>query len=134
MFGNGPEKKKSTMIEMEDHLRERAVDKARAVAAIEETIDIIAGNDREPDLWERFYLVEAIGALFRGGYGLAVVDAELALTPVAERSPRPHLLADPLYERCNLTTLKAALGEARAEPLRAFQHFGPIVFTNQNAK
>ncbi|MBR0967088.1 hypothetical protein JQ554_28100 [Bradyrhizobium diazoefficiens] len=121
------------MAELEGHLRERALEKARAVGAIEDLFDAIASHDREPDLWERFYLVEAIGALFRGGYRLAEVDAVLALTPVAERSPNSHLLTDPIYQH-DLTALKAAFDLAQAEPVRAFQHFGPIVFTNSSGK
>lgn len=38
-----------------------------------------------------------------------------------------------IYEH-DLTSLKAAFDLARAEPVRAFQHFGPIVFTNPSGK
>jgi hypothetical protein len=118
------------MAATEDHLRKRTEERASAVAAVEAVIEMIA-RDREPDLWERVFLVQAIGALFRGIYSLAIVDAQLALTPVAERSPRPNLPTDPFFERCDLKTLRAALDEARAEPLRAHPHFGPVIFTDQ---
>jgi hypothetical protein len=115
----------------DDHLREREQEKARAAQAIEGAIATIERDGRDPDLWERVFLAQAIAMLFRGGYTLAAVDAQLALTPVAERSPRPHLPSEPFYDRCDLPTLKAALGEALAEPVRAFAQLGPIIFTGQ---
>jgi hypothetical protein len=119
------------MGETEDRLREREQEKAQAVEAIANAIAIIEGDGRPTDLWEKVFLVQGIGMLFRGGYSLATVNAQLALTPVAERSPKPHLPSDPFYDRCDLSLLKAALEEARAEPVREFPQLGPIIFTGQ---
>jgi hypothetical protein len=116
-----------------DRLRERKQERAQAVEAIEHAIATIERDGRDPDLWERVFLVQAIGMLFRGGYSLAAVDAQLVLTPVVERSPRPHLPSDPFYDRCTLPIVKAALAEALAEPVREFAQLGPIIFTDQRS-
>jgi hypothetical protein len=122
------------MVDMDRHLLKRGEEKARAVAAIEGALKAIESEEREPDLWERVFLVQAVGALFRGIYSLGVVDAHLALTPMAERSRDAHLPDDPFFERYDLKTLRAALDEARAEPLRAHPHFGPVIFVDQDGK
>ena len=106
-------------------LRRREQEKNEAVTAIEITLSTVEKEQREPDHWERAFLVQAIDMLFRGAYGLATVDAELALTPLTERSSKPNLPSDPLFERL----LREALREAEAEPLRTWPAFGPVVFT-----
>ena len=117
------------MGETDDHLRVREQEKAQAVEAIANALAIIEGDGRHPDLWEKVFLVQAIGMLFRGGYSLAAVDAQLALTPAPERSPTAHLPSDLFYDRCDLSLLNAAFVEARAEPVRAFPQLGPLIFT-----
>jgi hypothetical protein len=113
---------------MADHRSEREQERAEAVAAIEGALATIEGQGREPDQWERTFLVQAISWLFRGGYRLAVVDADLALTPPHERSRASNLRPDPFLDRCNIALLRQAYQEAAAEPLRDFPAFGPIRF------
>jgi hypothetical protein len=74
-------------------------------------------------------LVEAIGALFHGVYGMVPVDVRMAMVPPNERSPDSLLPVDPFYQRCTLPLLRRALREAAAEPVRPYPHFGPVVFT-----
>jgi hypothetical protein len=117
------------MAQPDDHHSEREQEKRQAVDAIEQALSTIEEQGPEPDQWERTFLVQAIGALFRGGYRLAAVDAELALTPPSERSRASNLRPDPFLDRCQMSVLRAAFREAVAEPVRDFPHFGPIVFT-----
>jgi hypothetical protein len=112
----------------------RVAEKAQAVADIELSISTIEQENRQPDHWERIFLVQAISMLFRGAYGLARTDAALAVTPPSGRSVTPYLPTDPLYDGFNITMLRHALREADTEPLRAFPHFGPIVFTGDERK
>jgi hypothetical protein len=113
----------------EAHLREREAEKEEAVMAVEEALARIEQQEREPDQWERVFIAEAIGAIFRGSYGLGCTDVAVGMTPPSGRSPVPMLPQDPLYNRCNITLLRDALQEAKAEPVRPFPHHGPIVFT-----
>ena len=113
----------------EAHLRERETEKQDAITTVEEALARIEQQEREPDQWERVFIVEAIGAIFRGAYGLACTDVAVSMTPPSGRSPVPMLPQDPLYDRCNIALLREALGEARAEAVRLYPHFGPIVFT-----
>ena len=106
--------------------------KSDAVAAIEEALSTIE-KSREPDLWERVFLVEAISSIFRGAYGLARVNAAIAMTPPQDRVHLPGLPSDPIYDRCTVELIRKALDEAKAEPVRLFPHFGPIVFTRRPA-
>jgi hypothetical protein len=107
----------------------RAAEKAQAVVDIEESISTIEKEGRQPDRWERVFIVQAISMLFRGAYGLARTDAALAVTPPSGRSLTPYLPTDPMYDAFNIAMLRHALREAEAEPVRDFPHFGPIVFT-----
>jgi hypothetical protein len=116
------------------HNQEQAARRLAAVAAIEDSISTIGGEDRAPDQWERVSLVSAISMLFRGAYTLALVEAGKALTPPNERSLSANLPTDPIYDRCDIALLRAALREAEAEPLRLWPHFGPIVFTQTGGK
>ena len=99
-----------------DHRSEREQERAEAVAAIEYALVTIEGQHREPDQWERAFLVQAVSWLFRGGYRLAAVDAELALTPPSERSRASNLRPDPLLDRCTVSLLRQAYQEAAAQP------------------
>ena len=110
------------------HLAERKQEKEEAVAAVEEFLAAIEGKAREPDRWERFHLVEAIGGIFRGAYSSGLAEVERAATPVERRGAPPEVPKDPLYDRCNIALLREALREAEAEPLRRYVHHGPIVF------
>lgn len=49
-----------------------------AIAAISRAISTLESSGGQPDLWERQALAEAIGAVFRGAYVLAVVNASIA--------------------------------------------------------
>jgi hypothetical protein len=115
---------------MTDHRSEREQEKAEAAEAIERALTTIERQGREPDQWERAFLVQAISWLFRGGYRLAAVDAELALTPASERSRTPNLRPDPLLDRCNLGLLRQAYQETTVQPVTDFPAFGPIRFSS----
>ena len=116
------------------HDAERTAEKTQAVADIEGSIAAIEKENRQPDRWERVFLVQAISMLFRGAYGLARTDAALAVTAPSGRSLTPYLPTDPLYDRINIPMLRHALREAEAEPVRDYPHFGPIVFTGSDRK
>jgi hypothetical protein len=121
------------MTQPDDHHSEHEHEKGQAVEAIEQALSTIEERRREPDQWERTFLVQAISWLFRGGYRLAALDADLAMTPPSERSRASNLQPDPFLDRCNMSLLRAAFEEAAAEPVRDFPHFGPIVFTRGTA-
>jgi hypothetical protein len=112
-----------------DHYSERVREKSDAVEAIEHTLSVIEGERREPDQWERAFLLQAVSWLFRGGYRIAAVDAELALTPENERSRASNIRPDPLLDRCDIALLRTAFQEATAQPVTDFPAFGPIIFT-----
>jgi hypothetical protein len=114
-----------------DHHSEREQERAEAVEAIELTLSAIEGQHREPDQWERAFLLQAVDWLFRGGYRLATVDAELALTPPNERSRASNIRPDATLDRCNISVLRAAFRDAAAQPVSDFPAFGPIVFTQR---
>jgi hypothetical protein len=71
----------------EAHLREREAEKQDAVTAVEEALAHIEQQKREPDQWERVFIAEAVGAIFRGNYGVACTDVGVAMTPASGRSP-----------------------------------------------
>ena len=110
-------------------LRERADEKRCCIAAIETSINVIETAHAEPDRWERYYLANAIASLSRGAYRLGAVEAQLALTPLAERAQGDPGEADnPVYARFGSASLRQALRETAAEPLRISPHLGPIKF------
>jgi hypothetical protein len=113
---------------MAAHRAERAREKTEAVAVIAHTLAKIEGEGREPDLWEREFMCQAVSWLYRGGYRIAAVNATLALTPEHQRSPVINIKPDPLVESCDIVLLRAAFQEAEAQPLADFPAFGPIVF------
>jgi hypothetical protein len=112
-----------------DHHSERELERTEAIEAIEHALSAIEGQRREPDQWERAFLLQAISWLFLGGYRIATVDADLALTPPNERSRTSNLQPDPVIDRCNISILRTAFGEAAAQPVSDFPAFGPIIFT-----
>ncbi len=112
---------------MESLLAARAAEKADAVEAIEYAFSAVQREGRAPDTWEQECLVEAIGALFRGLYSLASVNAKIALTPADKRSA--YWLAEDGLPHCDMPSLSRAFAIAVAEPVRQTGHFGPIVFT-----
>jgi hypothetical protein len=107
-------------------LAARAAEKAHAVEAIEYALSAVEGKGRAPDSWEQECLVEAIGALFRGLYSLASVNAENALTPADQRCAVG--LAQDRLSQCDLPSLSRAFAIAAAEPVRQVGHLGPIIF------
>jgi hypothetical protein len=114
--------------DLDVQLVERAEEKRRATARIAVAISAIEAGGRQPDLWERVFLAQAIAALFAGAYRLAEVDAALSLTPKEERSPFPNLLTDPIFDRCDIAVLRTALRQAESEDVRRFPTFGPPIF------
>lgn len=100
-------------------------EKVRGAEGIEAVLSALENAQREPDPWESSCLAEGIGALFRGLYRLALVEAEMALTPVDQRSKE----GSPKHsKRFSLRELRSAFAVAEAEPVRPFPHFGPIHF------
>jgi len=112
-----------------DHHSDRERERTEAIEAIEHALSAIEGQRREPDQWERAFLLQAVSWLFRGGYRIAAVDADLALTPANERSRASNLRPDPVIDRCNLAVLRSAFQDAAAQPVSDFPAFGPIIFT-----
>ena len=115
---------------MVSELADRKRDKRIATAYLRESIATIGAEGRQPDMWERACLTHGISALLRGQYSMSAMDAELALTPPTQRSPQWRPPSDPFFARCDLALLANTLAEVAEEPVRAFPHFGPIVFAN----
>jgi hypothetical protein len=113
----------------DEHRAERQREKDEAVRAIERALSAIETDNHEPDQWERAFLVQAVGCLFRGAYRLATVDAQLALTPPSKRSAASNLQLDAPFDQCNISVFREASREAAAEPVRDYPALGPIVFT-----
>jgi hypothetical protein len=116
------------------HFRERETEKKDAIESLEEVLASVEQQHREPDQWERVHFVHGLASLFAGAYTLAACEADLALTPPAERSLRARLPADPIFDRCSIAFLREALREAEAEPLQRFPHFGRVVFASEGRK
>lgn len=107
---------------------EREDERTVAVELIGNHLRLLEREGREPDGWERDCLAHAINAVFRGAYGLAANEAELAMTPVGKRSPSAPL-SDAL-DFCTRDVLQQALDAVRQEPLRLSPHFGPIILAD----
>jgi hypothetical protein len=112
-----------------DHRSEREQERAEAIEAVERALSAIEAQRREPDQWERTLLLQAVSWLFRGGYRIAAVDADLALAPPSERSRASNLRPDPIVDRCNISVLRVAFQDAAAQPISDFPAFGPIILT-----
>jgi hypothetical protein len=57
------------------HLARRSKERDDAVAVVASSLSKLEKAGRQPDYWEREALAEAIGAIFRGAYVLASVNA-----------------------------------------------------------
>ena len=110
-----------------EHMQMRTAERQAAAIFIRDAITSTAKDHQEPDHWERVHIARALNSFFRGAYGLAMTEADLSLTPKAQRSPQARLPTDPFYERCTAAFLRKNLWELCSEPVRAFPHFGPIV-------
>ena len=117
------------MTVLDSYMRDRKDEKDQACADIAAVIAAIELKGREADNWERMCLVQAIANIFAGAYRLARSNAELARTPVDQRSPLSETSTEPFLDQCDLMLLKRALLEAEAERLRKFPSFGPIEFS-----
>jgi hypothetical protein len=96
-----------------------------AIAAISRAISTLESSGGQPDLWERQALAEAIGAVFRGAYVLAVVNASLVAVEPHKRSPSSSL--DPAFDRFDLQVLSRAFAEAQNQPTLPHAVLGPIL-------
>jgi hypothetical protein len=76
--------------------------------------------------WERVHLARGLAAVFAGCYGAGATEADLALTPVDQRSPSATVPTDPFYRRLDLDLVERALSEVWAQPARRVPYFGPI--------
>jgi hypothetical protein len=104
-------------------------EKQEAITRLDRVISSIEAAERQPDKWERVYLVLGISHVFRGAYGLAKADASRAMTPPEERSQTPDLPSDPVYNY-ELVRLKNALNEARSARVEPYPLLGPIQFVD----
>lgn len=108
------------------HQQQRIAEQAHAIARINRVINRLDAERREPDQWEAANLMDAVGSLVAGCYGLATTHADLASTPHDERSPAVCLPDDPLYQLRDLAVLRSALATATALPALPLPHFGPV--------
>jgi len=106
-------------------INERTAERDEAVTLLDAAFSTIEAQGREPDAWERSCLAQGINAAYRGAYGMAATEADLALTPAAERSAQWKPSAD--VAKFTTVALWRALAEVAVEPAREFPHFGPIV-------
>ena len=106
------------------YLQERDAEKAQGVAAIENALDDIEKQHREPDEWERFHLAHAFVMIFTGIYLAAPADVALAMIPPGDRIATVTLPT--VFGNCGLVVLRQALRAARDEPVRPFPHLGPV--------
>jgi hypothetical protein len=106
-----------------------ADEKMRAAESIEAVLSSLESAKREPDLWESRCLTEAIGALYRGLYRLALVESGEALTPVDQRS---NCDSAKQARRFSLRELRNTFAVADAEPVRPFPQFGRIHFADDD--
>jgi hypothetical protein len=113
-------------MDFSEQVRERQADKDNALAEIAVVLDRLETEARNPDAWERGFLVHALSAQFAGLYRFATMDARLALATPAERGDS-GLPIDPALEQCDLIHLQKAFEAARVAPVRLYPVLGPIV-------
>ena len=113
-------------IQPDRHMQEREAEKTADLESLADALAAFRQLNRDLDQWERVHLARALAAISSGCYGAGAIEAELALTPEIERSPRAKLPADPVYERLDLDIFERALDEIWAEPARRFPHFSRI--------
>jgi hypothetical protein len=70
--------------------------------ALHQFLDIVAQDEREPDVWERRALNGALNALSRGWLALAYVEIRNAITPPDNRSPHYSISAEGCLEVADL--------------------------------
>jgi hypothetical protein len=97
-------------------VEQKKQEQAQAVAGVENALAAIEARGSQLDEWERTQLGRAIDLLRRGAYEEASRLAKDAMTPAAERSQ--NISSAPMFDGCGLHTFKAALEDARHQPLR----------------
>ncbi|MEA2767969.1 MAG: hypothetical protein QOD93_931 [Acetobacteraceae bacterium] len=107
------------------HMQEREAEKTADLESLADALAAFRQLHRDLDQWERVHLALGLAAVVSGCYGIGGLEAELALTPEIERSPKAKLPSDPVYERFDLALFERALNEAWVEPARRFPYFGP---------
>jgi hypothetical protein len=95
------------------------------------TPSLQSAQDRQPDLWEKVALGEAIGSVTRGAYRLAEGQAEQAMVLPSQRSDVFNRPLEPAFDRCDLDLLKKALTYVDLEEVKEFPFFGPIIFDSR---
>ncbi len=98
-------------------VRDTADKKALAENVIEEVIDQIAGENREPTKWECVSLSNAMGAILFGSYVLAVNDAMACFLSELEVSRPAEWWAE--SEDQSLNSLRSHLEKIKEYPPRA---------------
>jgi hypothetical protein len=104
---------------------ERAQERHLAIAEIEGLLDELRSRQSPADLWERSFLADAIGALFRGAYRLARVNA-MSVSEKRENRSAAYPI-DPGYEAFELESLENAFKLAKAQDLLQRPILGPIL-------
>jgi hypothetical protein len=70
--------------------------------ALHQFLNIVAQDEREPDVWERRAFSGALHALSRGWLALAFVEIRNAITPPDNRSPHYPISAEGYLEVADL--------------------------------
>jgi hypothetical protein len=79
-------------------------------------LDAIDAENREPDLWERFHLAQAINLSHLGWHDVAHVDARFALIPRDQISPNAVVPPLPELEIVTLPWLRQQLQTLTHQP------------------
>jgi hypothetical protein len=115
------------MSQQNDHMRRREEERDFAIAEIAATLHAIGEDRRQPDHFERYYLVGALRSTFAGCYGLAITEARLARVQPTDRSSEVALPTDPILDQCDLPKLWEVWNAIKAALVRPTPHLGPIV-------
>jgi len=83
-----------------------------------EVIEAIEQEGREPDLWERFHLAQAINLVGLGWNDIAHVNARFATIPRDQISPQAQIPALPELNLVTLFWLKQQLNTLKHQPLK----------------